>query len=706
MFEPWNLSTFAGQVGAWLLTYALHSTLLLGLAWLASRRLSKRSLHLEEAVWRCALVGSLVTATLQIAVGADPLAGRWEIASPASTKAVAAPEVAPPVAARETALPAVRETVAASPALSTPRGGETPPTVEPAPSAASELPVSLSQVLLGIWLAGAALLTLRSAISYFSLFRRLRHRPRVIGGDTLSMLVQLAERAGVRRPVRLSSSTRVPVPIALGALGKAEICLPPRAFAALTAEQQEALLAHELGHIARRDPFWLAFGRIQTGILFFQPLAWIACSRLREISELLSDEWAVSRTGRPLSLAGCLAEVAGWSLPSARPLPVPGMADRPSNLARRIGRLLEDARGARRLHRGWLAAAAVLTLAAVVAVAPGVSAVTRAEAEPAERLAASEEKPAASARRERERSAVAAQEREHEHEHEDEEVPEAAAEAMKIAQEAMEEALGGLDQELSMLAAKDVSLYASLGSLGSLGSLEELAGLGAEIGMALAQTGELQALAMGSLDAQNWTPEERAAFEKRAEEMGRRFEEMEPQFEELAKKLEARMEAFEKQFPTAEMKRLEAEMEALSERIAASVDKGLEQRFEADVERMSKDGLSEEEKAEIRRMAQEFAGKVKPTEEDLAEIRALAQQHEALARKFMEDHKDEIEAMRRDAQVQGEAMREESRRLMQEAQKLRQEERKEHRNERRHERRNPRPEPEPNPAPSPKPPAR
>ncbi|HEX2223524.1 MAG TPA: M56 family metallopeptidase, partial [Thermoanaerobaculia bacterium] len=368
MFEAWNLSTFAGQVGAWLLTYALHSTLLLSLAWLASRRLSKRSLHLEEAAWRCALVGSLVTATLQLAVGADPLAGRWEIATPAPVEAVAALEMAP--AAREAALPAARETAVASAARSTVRLVEALRAVEPASSAASGVPVSLSQVLLGIWLAGAVLLTLGSAASYASLFRRLRHRPRVIGGDALATLVRLAERAGIRKPVRLSSSTRVPVPIALGALGKSEICLPPRAFAALTAEQQEALLAHELGHIARRDPFWLAFGRLQTGILFFQPLAWIACTRLREISELLSDEWAVSRTGRPLSLAGCLAEVAGWSQPSARPLPVPGMADRPSNLARRIGRLLEDARGARRLHRGWLAAAAVLTLAAVVAVAP------------------------------------------------------------------------------------------------------------------------------------------------------------------------------------------------------------------------------------------------------------------------------------------------------------------------------------------------
>lgn len=722
MFEQWTLSWFAGQAGAWLLTYALHSTLLLGLAWLASRRLSKRSLQLEEAVWRCALVGSLVTATLQLAVGADPLAGRWEIAAPVAPVAVTA-EVAAP-RAPEAVVPALRESVPASAfrsAVPPVESTKAAPAVEPAFASrdtVSGFPVSLPLMLLGVWLAGAVLLTLGSTASYLSLFRRLRHRPRVIGGDALSTLVRLAERAGLRQPVRLTSSTRIPVPIALGVLGKAEICLPPRAFAALTTEQQEALLAHELGHIVRRDPFWLAFGRIQTGILFFQPLSWVACTRLREISELLSDEWAVGRTGRPLSLAGCLAEVAGWSLPAARPLPVPGMADRPSNLARRIGRLLEEARGSRRLHRGWLAGAAVVTLAAVVAVAPGVSAVTRAEAAPdAERVAglSSGEEPEAAARQERDRSAAPPREQEHEHEyeheeeyeyeHEDEEVSEAAAEAAEaaeIAREAMEDALGDLDLDLDLdlaeLAGLDASLYASLGGL------EELSALGAEIGMMLGNSEEIQAMAMAAQDAEHWSPEEREAFEKRAEDMARRFEEtMEPQLEELEKRLDARMEAFEKQFPTAEMKRLEKEMEAYSERIEASVDGEFMKRFEADVERMAKDGLSDPERAEIQNRARELSAKVKPSEKDLAQLRALAEQHQALARKFMEDHKDEIDAMRREAQTQGEAIREQARRQMGDAQKLRQQA-EEYSRER--ERRDPRPEPSPRPAPDPKPPVR
>lgn len=96
---------------------------------------------------------------------------------------------------------------------------------------------------------------------------------------------------------------------------------------------------------------------------------------------------------------------------------------------------------------------------------------------------------------------------------------------------------------------------------------------------------------------------------------------------------------------------------------------------------------------------------MKPTEKDFAEIRALAQQHQALVRKFREDHQDEIDALRWEAEAPGKAFWKETRRQMREAQKLRQRE-AEDRHEQRREHLNPRPEPEPNPAPSPKPPAR
>jgi hypothetical protein len=72
---------------AWLLTSLLHSTLLLGLAWLASKPLARWSVAAEETMWRLALAGGLLTASLQLAAGWEPPAGRWRLtdASPAAS---------------------------------------------------------------------------------------------------------------------------------------------------------------------------------------------------------------------------------------------------------------------------------------------------------------------------------------------------------------------------------------------------------------------------------------------------------------------------------------------------------------------------------------------------------------------------------------------------------------------------------------------
>ena len=62
---------------AWLTTYAVHSTLLLGAAWIATRRM--QAPRLRELVWKGALVGSLCTAGVQAVAGAGPLTWALEL---------------------------------------------------------------------------------------------------------------------------------------------------------------------------------------------------------------------------------------------------------------------------------------------------------------------------------------------------------------------------------------------------------------------------------------------------------------------------------------------------------------------------------------------------------------------------------------------------------------------------------------------------
>src|SRR5687768_17595510 len=90
---PAGLALFVLAALAWLFTYALHSTLLLATAWLATRRLSDARAGLRERVWKFAILGAFLTASVQVGLGFEPLGGRLPLHRAASP--TAAVEVAP-----------------------------------------------------------------------------------------------------------------------------------------------------------------------------------------------------------------------------------------------------------------------------------------------------------------------------------------------------------------------------------------------------------------------------------------------------------------------------------------------------------------------------------------------------------------------------------------------------------------------------------
>ena len=608
---------------AWLLTYLLHSTLLLGLAWLASKPLARWSVAAEETMWKLALVGALLTASLQLAAGWEPAAGRWRLAaaSPAAPAVVdrtdrtawtersdwkPAVEAAVPVRVARTELP-----VAAA------RGAEQ--------SFTSSLPAAL----FGFWVLGATFLVGVYARSFSRIRQRLRSRPRVVGGSLLTQLRELAAGAGLGRSVRLSCSSRVPVPLALG-VRRPEICLPPRALAGLTAEQQQGLLAHELAHLVRRDPLWLVVTHLLTAALFFQPLNWVARRRLREISEILSDEWAVTFTGRPLSLAGCLAEVAGWSV-GLRPLPLPGMADRPSNLARRIRRLLDDTRApehpARRL---WLAAGMVAVLVAVVAAAPAVSASRQESPKPAPM-----EKTAAPVVQSTDQSWVDARP-EKDRAEKKEEQAEALAEDREDAGDIQDVA------DVGDIADVDVDEGAIDSAMAAADAAMEKAG--SSMNEPLESLHEQLASARGA----GLSAEQQRKLEREIERTTRDIQKrLQPRLEQLSREMGRNMAHLKTLDP--EMQRLTREMAKLATRMRPSQE-ALE-RLSAEARKLHTEGsLSREEREKLRAEAKRLAESMKPTAEQRRQMEALRDEmrkhrgemgHEAMA-----EHREEIEKAR------------------------------------------------------------
>jgi beta-lactamase regulating signal transducer with metallopeptidase domain len=661
MFETLmsGISGAAGQATAWLLTYALHSTLFLALAWLASRRLSRRA-RLEEAVWRFALLAGLVTATVQLAAGWEPLAGRWTLEAPAATSSDIYIATARELPAAPAQTIEVRATAPVQP-------------LRQVPVAAPAWRVDLRTAALGLWAFGAFLLAMRWSWSYLRLQRRLRARPEVIGGGVFSLLGRLSGELGLAPLVRLTCSSRVSVPVALGVL-RPEICVPPRALSHLEPEQQEGMLAHELAHLVRRDPFWLAFGRLLTGIFFFQPLNRVACRRLRELSERLCDEWAVERTGRPLSLARCLAEVAGWSVAPLRELPVPSMADRPSSLAQRIRHLLDDARSPeRRVKPLWLGVAMLAVLVAVAAAAPGVYAASKnpAPGEPGTAVEAVE--------------AVEAGEAGEAAEPAEPGEPVMAAEPGDEVEEPGEPSardMADLDRELDRMSG-DIDNLAELASAGDVGSLPALASMEA---------------ALGQLADLNWEGErlseaDRARLEETSERLAREAAEisakyakdyealaerisnqMEPELERISEQVNREMAPEIERISEQVNRDMQPEIERISEEVAERMSKlGPEiAKLQAEADRLRKEGkLSDGERERIRTQAREMARRARPSDEEMKALREAQQRYREEIQKVLAEHREEIEAVRREIRLQADAMRDQARRQLEADPKLR-----------------------------------
>ena len=90
------------------------------------------------------------------------------------------------------------------------------------------------------------------------------------------------------------------------------ILLPVAVLTNLTPGQVEALLAHELAHIRRRDYAVNLLQTVAETLLFFHPAVWWVSSRIREEREHCCDDVAVSVSGEPMAYASALAELASW----------------------------------------------------------------------------------------------------------------------------------------------------------------------------------------------------------------------------------------------------------------------------------------------------------------------------------------------------------------------------------------------------------
>jgi bla regulator protein blaR1 len=288
---------------------------------------------------------------------------------------------------RSAAVPAGNAVRPAS-ALDARRTAASPAVLPATDSAALAVRARIADALpgvVGLWCAGVVLLSIRY-LGGWRLVQRLDRTARPLAeGEVAAGLGRLVRRMRISRPVRLLESAMVEVPTVVGWLRPA-ILLPAATLGGLTAEQLEAILAHELAHIRRHDYLASLLQSAVETVLFYHPAVWWVSHRMRVERELCCDDEAVAACGNPVQYARALA-----GLEALRPAPRLLPAGSGGPLFERIARLVADP--SRHRLRASRAAAAVLGCAALTVALLGVTSLKaspvagQSEAEPARRRA-------------------------------------------------------------------------------------------------------------------------------------------------------------------------------------------------------------------------------------------------------------------------------------------------------------------------------
>jgi beta-lactamase regulating signal transducer with metallopeptidase domain len=225
------------------------------------------------------------------------------------------------------------------------------------------------EIVLAIWAAGAVVSLARLERGRRRYWRAAGARHAVADRELADVLRRLREAAGVERTIYLTAADGLTAP---AAVGLAEICLPTAALEALTPVQRESVIAHELGHLVRRDPLWKVAVEMTAAVLWFQPLLRVARRQMAECAELLCDGFSVRVTGRRRPLVESLGVLAAVFRP--RGVAAAGFGDGGSPLLRRAARVMDASRApAGPLPAAVRAALAVLALAGMVAFSPGIA---------------------------------------------------------------------------------------------------------------------------------------------------------------------------------------------------------------------------------------------------------------------------------------------------------------------------------------------
>jgi beta-lactamase regulating signal transducer with metallopeptidase domain len=300
---------------------------------------------LLHSLWQCALIGALAWLALRALRHASPQA-RYVVACAALAACVLWPATE---VFRQWSM-ATAPTFDMATTVSSPRDIASMFAAFVAPDRPADVRSMVEAALpwlVATWAAGACLMLLRLA-GGLRWVHRLQRDALDVEGDVehrawQTRLDRLAQRFGLSG-VRFAVFDDTGGPLSTG-FWRPMVLVPASLLARMPVDMLEALLAHELAHIRRRDFLANLLQRAAEALLFHHPVAWWLSQRIRHEREQAADMLAASVIGEPRRLALALYELDRISSEQTHsPIPTLAQAAHGGHLMSRIQSLLRTER--------------------------------------------------------------------------------------------------------------------------------------------------------------------------------------------------------------------------------------------------------------------------------------------------------------------------------------------------------------------------
>ena len=145
---------------------------------------------------------------------------------------------------------------------------------------------------IAIYLAVALLLFVRFVIGLVLGRRLVRAAWRIDDARLSQTVASRAQSFGLAIIPQVAESELISVPVTMGAL-RSTVLLPVT-WREWDAAKLDAIIAHEVSHVARRDGLTQRLSLLHRAIFWFSPLAWWLDRQLADLAEQASDEAALS----------------------------------------------------------------------------------------------------------------------------------------------------------------------------------------------------------------------------------------------------------------------------------------------------------------------------------------------------------------------------------------------------------------------------